>query len=38
MSLVDNYIKEITELLQKCEDPSILDFIYQLLRRHEAQT
>lgn len=38
MSLIDNYIKEITELLQKCEDPSILDFIYQLLQRQQEQT
>ena len=27
----EQYIKDITELLEECEDLSLLDFIYQLL-------
>ena len=34
----EEYIREITELLQKCNDLSTLDFIFQLLQRQEAQT
>lgn len=37
MSLIDQYIKEITELLQKCDDAALLDLIYQLLKKHSAQ-
>lgn len=37
MSLIDNYLKEITELLQKCEDQSLLYLIYQLLQKHSTQ-
>lgn len=37
MSLVDSYIKEITELLTQCDDESLLDLIYQLLSKRVAQ-
>ena len=37
MSLVDTYIKEITELLPLCDDESLLDLIYQLLSKRVAQ-
>ena len=30
-------IKEITELLQKCDDAALLDLIYQLLKKRSAQ-
>lgn len=38
MSLVDTYIKEITELLKKCDDAQMLDLIFQLLKKHSTQT
>ena len=38
MSLIDTYIREITELLKNCNDPSMLDLIYQLLQKHSAQS
>ncbi len=31
MSLVDKYIKDIIELLRKCEDIALLDLIYRIL-------
>jgi len=34
----EEYIQAITELLKKCNDLSILDLIYQLLKKHSAQT
>ena len=34
----EEYVQEITELLPKCNDLSLLDFIYQLLQRQAAQT
>lgn len=37
MSLLDTYIKEITELLEKCDDVALLDLIFQLLKKHSAQ-
>lgn len=37
MSLIDTYIKEITELLKKCDDVAMLDLIFQLLQKHSAQ-
>jgi hypothetical protein len=37
MSLIDTYIKEITELLPNCDDESLLDLIYQLLAKRVAQ-
>jgi hypothetical protein len=33
----DKHIREIIELLKKCTDPVLLDFIYQLLRKHQTQ-
>lgn len=30
----DEYIREITELLEKCNDISILNLIFQLLKKH----
>ena len=36
MSLIDTYIKEITELLKKCDDVKFLDLIYQLLKKRLA--
>jgi hypothetical protein len=33
----DEYIQAITELLQKCNDLSILDLIFQLLKKHLEQ-
>lgn len=38
MSLIDTYIKEITELLKKCDDVQMLDLIFQLLKKHSAQS
>ena len=35
--LKEEYIKEIFELLKKCNDPSLLDLIYQLLKKRSAQ-
>lgn len=29
----EDYIKAIIELLQKCQDDSLLDLIYQLLKK-----
>lgn len=37
MSLVDTYIKDISELLKNCDDASLLDLIYQLLKKHSTQ-
>lgn len=37
MSLIDTYIKEITELLKKCDDAALLDLIFQLLKKHLTQ-
>ena len=31
------YFKEITELLSSCNDMSLLDFIFQLLKKHSEQ-
>jgi hypothetical protein len=33
----DKYIQEIIELLQKCDDIPLLDFIFHLLQKHLAQ-
>lgn len=33
----EEYIQAITELLKQCNDPSILDLIFQLLKKHLAQ-
>ena len=33
----DKYIVEINDLLKSCNDISLLDFIYQLLKMHPAQ-
>ena len=33
----DEYIQAITELLKNCNDISLLDFIFQLLKKHSAQ-
>ena len=33
MSLVDTYIKNITELLKQCDDVALLDLIEKLLQR-----
>ena len=33
----DKYIVEINELLKSCNDISLLDFIFQLLKLHPAQ-
>ena len=30
----DEHIHEIIQLLNKCTDPALLDFIYQLLHKH----
>ncbi len=37
VSMIDTYIKEIIELLQKCDDASLLDLIFQLLKKHSEQ-
>ena len=34
----EEYIQKITELLRKCNDLSFLDLIFQLLKKHSAQT
>lgn len=34
----EEYIKKIAELLQKCDDLPLLDLIYQLLKKHSAQS
>ena len=31
------YIKEIIDLLPSCTDVSLLDFIFQLLKKHSEQ-
>ena len=31
------YFKEITELLSNCNDMSLVDFIFQLLKKHSEQ-
>lgn len=35
MSMVDTYIQKIVELLQKCEDIELLDFIFKLLQKSQ---
>lgn len=37
VSMIDTYIKEITELLKKCDDLKLLDLIYQLLKKRTTQ-
>lgn len=34
----EEYIEQIIKLLPACNDPSLLDLIYQLLKKHLAQT
>lgn len=34
MSLIDEYIKKITELLQNCNDIALLDLIVKLLQKN----
>ena len=34
----EEYISKITELLPNCNDLSLLDLIYQLLKKQSAQT
>ena len=34
----EEYIQEITELLKKCNDLSLIDLIFQLLQKRSAQT
>jgi len=36
--MTEEYIKEIIELLKNCNDASLLDLIYQLLKKHSTQT
>ena len=38
MRLIDCYLKQIIELLQKCDDIEMLDFIFHLLKKHSEQT
>lgn len=33
----EEYTQKIIELLEKCNDISILDLIFQLLKKHSAQ-
>ena len=33
----EEYIEEITKLLDKCNDSPILDLIFQLLKKHSKQ-
>lgn len=33
----EEYIKKITELLEKCNDLSLLDLIFQLLKKRSTQ-
>ena len=33
----EEYIQAITELLKECNDLSLLDLIFQLLKKHLAQ-
>ena len=37
MSLIDTYIKQINERLQKCDDIEFLDFIFRLLKKRSEQ-
>ena len=37
MSFFDSYLKQIIELLQKCDDVEMLDFIFQLLQKRSKQ-
>ena len=37
MSLIDTYIKQITDLLKNCDDVALLDFICQLLKKRTKQ-
>lgn len=34
----EEYLMKINELLEKCNDVSILDLIHQLLQKHSTQT
>lgn len=34
----DEYIEQIIKQLASCNDISLLDLIYQLLKKHSAQT
>ena len=34
----EEYIEQIAKLLQNCNDVAMLDLIYQLLKKHSAQT
>lgn len=34
----EEYTQKISELLEKCNDISILNLIFQLLEKHSAQT
>ena len=38
MSLVDTYIKEITELLKNCDNVEFLELIFQLLHKYSEQS
>ena len=38
MSLIDTYLKQINELLKKCDDIELLDLIFQLLKKRSKQT
>ncbi len=38
MSFFDSYLKQIIELLLKCDDIEMLDFIFQLLKKRSEQT
>ena len=33
----EDYIQEIIKLLKQCNDPSLLDLIFQLLKKHSTQ-
>ncbi len=33
MSVIDTYIKQITEYLQQCDDVALLDLILKLLQK-----
>lgn len=33
----EEYVKEITELVKKCDDLSLLDLIFQLLKKRTEQ-
>lgn len=34
----EEYIQAIIELLKKCNDPSLLDLIFQLLKKRSTQS